>query len=252
MLSRDYVSFIDDTLAAFGSPGREIWRFAMSASWLRVLGFTIASSWLAVGCSSSSEKGDSSSTTGMSVGGPCVLNGDCNDSLVCTWGKCHTPCMFLSNCLVGQSCVNVSSNTSDAGDAGAAGDAADAGPKTTAVCQLPVEADCAQTMTCGGGFVCASDLRCRSACQSFSDCSFGQLCAGGVCADPSDLANGQLPQKKPSSTGDAGADVPQADAGRAGDRAAGDSPSPIDASSVETANDSAASADIDAGEVEVL
>lgn len=224
----------------------------MSASWLRIVGLTIASSWLAVGCSSSSEKSDSSNKTGIAVGGPCVLNGDCNDSLVCTWGKCHTPCMFLSDCLKGQSCVNTGNDTGDAGDAGLAGDAADAGTKTTAVCQLPEEADCAQTMMCSGGFVCASDLRCRSACQSAMDCSFGQVCADGVCAESFELDAGLLPQKKPSPTGDAGADVPQADAGRAGgpdggasDRAGGDSP--IDAAT----DDSAASADAGASDLEV-
>ena len=65
---------------------------------------------------------------------------------------------------------------------------------------------------CKGGLLCASDLRCRSGCQSFTDCSYGQLCAGSVCAYPDELdLNGQLPQKNPSLSSDAS--VPAADAG---------------------------------------
>ena len=236
----------------------------MSAS--RILGLTIASSWLAVGCGGSSEKSTPSEKIGIAVGGPCVQSSDCNMFLVCTMGKCHDACQRSSDCPAGQSCVNtIDATTSDAGK--------------TAVCQLPAEADCTGTV-CKGGLLCASDLRCRNGCQSFTDCTYGQLCVSEVCAYPFELdANGQLPQKNPSLRSDAGADVGAADAGGqdsgsdqrgasgpdggAGDRAAGDSANPIDAPAVDTAlpdapvavdtamDDSAASADADASDLEV-
>jgi|GEM_PF-2721972 hypothetical protein len=168
----------------------------MSASWLRVLGLMVASSWLALGCSSSSKK------TG--VGGACVQDSDCDKLLACAMDKCHATCMFLDNCLTGESCVNTTSTKStDAGNQ----------TVTTAICQLPGEADCTST-TCKGGLLCASDLRCRSTCKSYTDCTYGQFCAGAVCAYPDELVNGQLPQKNPSLSSDAS--VPAADAGGEG------------------------------------
>ncbi len=83
----------------------------------------------------------------------------------------------------------------------------------TTVCQLPAEADCTRTM-CGGALVCASDLRCRSTCLSATDCSNGQVCVGGVCADPVELdVTGVLPQKGPSLALDGGVAGPARDAG---------------------------------------
>jgi hypothetical protein len=52
----------------------------MSVSWSRLLGFMAASVWLAVGCTSAKK---------IDVGGTCILNSDCNGSLLCTMGKCH-------------------------------------------------------------------------------------------------------------------------------------------------------------------
>ena len=181
----------------------------MSASWLRVLGLTIASVWLALGCGSSSKK--------TAVGGPCVLSRDCNKYLVCALGKCHQVCQESAQCLTGQSCVSTTTDdvgdAGRAGDAGSAGDAAEAGTRIIAICQLPAEAECTGTV-CKGGLLCASDLRCRNGCASFTDCTYPQRCAGGFCADPSELdVNGQLPQKNPSLTADAGADVQAADVG---------------------------------------
>jgi len=81
----------------------------MSVSWQRLLGLMIASSWLAAGCSSAKK---------IDVGGACLLNSDCTQGLVCSWGKCHYPCHTTADCPIGQSCVK-----SDLG----------------LVCQLPVD-----------------------------------------------------------------------------------------------------------------
>ncbi len=147
----------------------------MSLSYPRVFGVIVVSVWLAGGCSEKK----------IDVGGSCVLNSDCNQGLVCSWGKCHEPCHKSVDCPAGQSCVQTNS-----------------GP----VCQLPAEADCRKA-ACSGALVCASDLQCRSGCVTAADCTNGQLCVGNVCADPGDLElNGQLPQKSTSLVGDGGAD----------------------------------------------
>jgi hypothetical protein len=53
--------------------------------------------------------------------------------------------------------------------------------------------------------VCANDLRCRSTCPSDPYCTTGQVCVGGVCADPGDLeVSGQLPQRNPNLATDGG------------------------------------------------
>ena len=71
----------------------------MLASWLRLLGLMIVSAWLAAGCSGPSK---------IDVGGTCVMNSDCNQGLVCTWGKCHTACHTSADCPVGESCITAS------------------------------------------------------------------------------------------------------------------------------------------------
>ncbi len=72
----------------------------MSVSWLRALGLIVISAWLAVGCSGGKK---------IEVGDPCTLNSDCNQGLVCTWGKCHQPCHTSVDCPAGQSCVQTNS-----------------------------------------------------------------------------------------------------------------------------------------------
>ena len=96
----------------------------MSLSYPRVFGVIVVSVWLAGGCSEKK----------IDVGGSCVLNSDCNQGLVCSWGKCHEPCHKSVDCPAGQSCVQTNS-----------------GP----VCQLPAEADCRKA-ACSGALVCAS------------------------------------------------------------------------------------------------
>ncbi|HJX64297.1 MAG TPA: LamG-like jellyroll fold domain-containing protein [Polyangia bacterium] len=153
----------------------------------RLLGLTMVSSWLLVGCSSSKK---------IEVGGTCILNSDCNSSLLCTDRKCHDACHASIDCPTGQNCVKTNNTT---------------------ICQLPAEADCSRT-TCSSTYVCASDLRCRTVCQSAVDCADAQVCVTNVCADHNELDKntGQLPQKGPSLAADGGTDAQATATGGAG------------------------------------
>jgi Regulator of chromosome condensation (RCC1) repeat len=139
----------------------------MSVPSLRVLGFVMISASLAVGCSSPSK---------IDLGGTCILNSDCNGTLVCTMGKCHDACHTSADCPTGQSCVKTSDTT---------------------ICQLPAEASCSGTSSCDNGLSCAPDQHCRTGCLSVANCTPGQVCASNFCADPNDpnLVNGQFPPK---------------------------------------------------------
>ena len=135
----------------------------MSAS--RILVLMVVSAWLVAGCSGAKK---------INVGGTCILNSDCNSPLVCTMGKCHDACHTSADCPTGQSCVKTDNST---------------------ICQLPAEGDCSETLSCSGAFVCASDQRCRTACQSPTDCASEQECMSGICHDAcqvsADCAAGQ-------------------------------------------------------------
>ena len=155
----------------------------MSASKRNRVVWLFALGWLAVGCGSSKK---------VDLGDECSLNSDCNEPLVCTFGKCHAACVETRDCLAGQSCVN----TAQGG-----------------VCQSATEALCDGSTGCAGGLVCAVDNRCRAACSVDSNCRPGQKCTAGVCADTGELdPTGQLPPNpKPGSDG--GTDARGADAG---------------------------------------
>jgi alpha-tubulin suppressor-like RCC1 family protein len=131
------------------------------------------SALLVVGCSSPSK---------IDVGGTCILNSDCNGTLVCTMGKCHDACHTSADCPTGQSCVKTSDTT---------------------ICQLPAETSCSGASSCDNGLSCAPDQHCRTGCLSVANCTPGQVCASNFCADPNDpdLVNGQLP---PTAGADAG------------------------------------------------
>jgi hypothetical protein len=150
----------------------------MSAS--RILGLMVVSAWLAAGCTSAKK---------IDVGGTCILNSDCNGSLVCTMGKCHDACHTSADCLAGQSCVKTDDTT---------------------FCQLPAEAFCSPALPCGGTFVCAADQHCRAPCQFRTDCTTEQVCVSGVCAAPAELdPNNQLPQGGSGSAADGGTNACQ-------------------------------------------
>jgi Abnormal spindle-like microcephaly-assoc'd, ASPM-SPD-2-Hydin len=118
----------------------------MSVSWLRVLGLTIASAWLA-GCSEAQK---------IDVGGTCVLNSDCKQPLVCTMEKCHEACHTSVDCALGQSCIMASDQSK--------------------VCQLPSETRCIYNGDCPTGLICATDQQCRNQCRGNADCIPGQTC----------------------------------------------------------------------------
>ena len=131
----------------------------MSASWLRLFGLMIVSAWLAIGCSGPSK---------IEVGGTCVLNSDCNDGLVCTWGKCHTACHTSADCPAGESCLTASDQSN--------------------VCQLSVEAHCIYASDCQSPLTCAVDQQCRNQCQKDMDCPTGQICTTTkTCAEPNQV-----------------------------------------------------------------
>jgi hypothetical protein len=152
----------------------------MFVSWLRLVGLMVVSAWLVAGCGGAKK---------IDVGGTCILNSDCNGSLLCTMGKCHDACHTSADCLAGQSCVKTDDTT---------------------FCQLPAEALCSPTSPCGGTFVCASDQHCRTPCQSRTACTIEQVCVSGVCAAPAELdPNNQLPQSGSGSAADGGANACQ-------------------------------------------
>jgi len=128
----------------------------MSAS--RILGLMIVSLWLAAGCSGAK----------IDVGGSCVLNSDCNQGLVCTWGKCHEPCDTSVDCPTGESCITASDQSK--------------------VCQLPIETHCLYDSDCPTSLKCAVDQRCHNQCQTNVDCLSGQTCTTTkTCAEPNQV-----------------------------------------------------------------
>ncbi len=99
------------------------------------------------------------------MGGSCVLNSDCSQDLVCTWGKCHDGCHTSADCAAGQSCI-ISSDQSR-------------------VCQLPAETHCLYDSDCQIPLTCAVDKRCHNQCQTSVDCPSGQICTTTkACAQP--------------------------------------------------------------------
>jgi formylglycine-generating enzyme required for sulfatase activity len=127
------------------------------------------------------------------VGAACVLDSDCDSPLSCILNRCHYLCQNTNACLTGQSCIRTATGT---------------------VCQLPTEVGCDMATPCSGGLLCAVDYRCRASCKSAIDCTPGQSCAGGVCADKTDLdpsGSGQLSPKNPPAKPDGGTDAMRSD-----------------------------------------
>jgi hypothetical protein len=131
------------------------------------------------------------------VGKTCVVNSDCNNPLSCTFGKCHEACAVTRDCPMGQRCVK--------------------GPLGN-VCQLGDEKLCpvaGGVSTCTAPLVCAIDLQCRNNCTTVAECTAGQACTGGICAEPTELnPDGTL------HVGSADAGVTAPDAGMTADAAA--------------------------------
>ena len=129
----------------------------MSAPWRRALGLMMVSASLVVGCSGANR---------IDVGGACVLNSDCNQGLVCTWGKCHVACHASADCQPGQSCITVSAQST--------------------MCESPTA--CVYNSDCPTGLMCAVDQQCRTQCQTNVDCTSGQICTSTkTCAELSQV-----------------------------------------------------------------
>ena len=110
----------------------------------------------------------SSSGTGKAISDVCTLNSECATGLICTFGRCHTPCVTSADCSPGATCVISTANI--------------------AVCQLPAEASCYNDSGCPLPLVCGIDQNCRGTCTSAAQCPTGQKCANqNVCAEPAQV-----------------------------------------------------------------
>jgi len=129
----------------------------------------LMSAFVVVGCGGSSAK--------PPTGAECTLNSQCNQPLVCTFGKCHAACNADTDCPTGALCVKTTSGA----DGGVTGN----------VCQLPAELKCVYNSQCALPLVCARDEQCRNQCQASVDCVNGQICTtSGVCATQDQLVAG--------------------------------------------------------------
>jgi len=118
-------------------------------------------------------------------GKTCSLNTDCNNPLSCSFGKCHETCRESRDCQPGQRCIR-----------GPAGN----------VCQLEEEKRCPPGTACQAPLICAVDLQCHNSCTTMAECTLGQVCAGGACAEMTEVGpDGKL--KPPADGGAGGADA---------------------------------------------
>lgn len=101
------------------------------------------------------------------LGGVCLINSDCGESLICAFKRCHDACDTSRDCEHGERCVE--------------------GPKSRNVCQLPEEQSCSKFGGCAGGQVCGVDAECRDQCTTERDCIAEQVCSLGTCADKTEL-----------------------------------------------------------------
>ena len=118
-----------------------------------LLGLVVA----AAGCGSSDKP---------PAGKACLMNTDCNNPLSCTLGKCHVQCLDTRDCQPGQRCIKAATGN---------------------VCQLEVEKNCPATGVCVQPLICATDLQCRNNCTTAAECTPFQVCAGGTCAEATEV-----------------------------------------------------------------
>jgi hypothetical protein len=113
---------------------------------------------LAWGCGSSSEE----KLRAAELAGSCSINTDCEDPLVCAFGRCHVECDEDRDCRpLGLRCMNAPEKTDRVG-----------------VCQLESEVTCESDRDCPGVTqVCGIDNECRDPCDGDADCTPTQICA---------------------------------------------------------------------------
>lgn len=103
----------------------------------------------------------------FATGDSCYLASDCEEPLVCAFGRCHIECQTTRDCKGEQLCVNE--------------------VEASRVCRLEDESACAADFDCPDGLVCGVDGTCRNGCDSGESCVDGQLCVSGVCAEAEEL-----------------------------------------------------------------
>ena len=100
-------------------------------------------------------------------GAGCDLTTDCDDFLVCGFGRCRQECRTEVDCALGLDCFRDSSTG-------------------LGYCQLPDELNCTRNsdcqMNCGAGSDCEGKITCRDgecgqACAEDRDCVEGSVCA---------------------------------------------------------------------------
>jgi hypothetical protein len=115
-------------------------------------------------------KSDSEESRALELSASCTLNSDCEDPLVCAFGRCHVECAATRDCPRDSRCVR-------------------SGEEGVFVCQLTDEVTCEEPSDCLDDQVCAVDGKCRDECGSGSDCAREQACVAevNVCADEEEL-----------------------------------------------------------------
>ncbi len=80
------------------------------------------------------------STPEAGPSGLCTLDSDCEENLVCAFGRCHSECATSKDCMGGAICL------------------------PPGVCELPLEATCSTTLPCVTELTCAGKV-CRAPCN---------------------------------------------------------------------------------------
>ncbi len=103
----------------------------------------------------------------------CTLSSECEDFLVCHYGRCTNACVNDRDCPAGSHCTEQPGGGHGCRD------------ESTVECEL--NSDCERVMG-QEGYICANDGRCRVACRTDWDCSDGRACLLGesppVCGWP--------------------------------------------------------------------
>ena len=107
------------------------------------------------------------------LGEGCLINSDCDDSLVCVFRRCHSACESSVDCPLSPDgerlrCV--------------------VGEDASHVCQLDDERECEYSSQCPGTQLCGPDGACRDACNGDRDCLDDQVCTQGVCAEREEVS----------------------------------------------------------------
>jgi hypothetical protein len=131
----------------------------------------------------------SSCKSSASPAGTCSINSDCNNPLVCAFGRCHSACLQARDCPAGDECV-VSG--------------------TTGVCLSPAESTCSGGSACADTLVCVAG-KCLGSCSSSGTggaCLAGQTCepqsaSVSACVDTGSTGDGGTTDG--SNSGDTGA-----------------------------------------------